>query len=615
VSTALLKLRWVLLYGVSRAGMLLPRRIIPTRLAYAVAVRVADICFLLFAGPRRKLIANLARIVGEERAPAVARSAFRHYARYIIDLFQLPVLGLEAVRARTRFESWDELDAVVAEGKGTIVVTIHFGQQESGPAALAAHGYRMSVVARTLEFGPIDALIKEFREALGMRLIPAERPALSTFRCLSRNEILGMLIDQVEEGEGILVDFLGGRAEMSSAPARVALRSGARVVPAVVVRDPQDDIRYLPIIDAGLSFEPTGEEEADVAALTQRIASSFEDAVRRYPDQWFAFRRVWRNGAPAEPEVGWNDRLNHYALEAANLLFRDLPKPVSYAIANRAGDLAFYLRRGIRADVEDNQRHVLGPAAPPGQVSANAREVFRNVARYYADLIRLPRTKPEHLMSREMSLEGFDRLQEAMAGGRGAVVATAHFGNPEVAVQISALLGLDVLVLSEPLNPPAFSDLVHRLRESQGIRYEEVAFKTIGQALVHLRKGGVLAITCDRDIQETGVLLPFFGEETRMPLGAVEMASRTGAAFVPAFCRREGDRYRIVFEAEIPLVSTGRAKADAIINSKAMIERMECWIRSDPGQWMVLERIWKGRGNGRTATIPASAAKPGSADG
>jgi KDO2-lipid IV(A) lauroyltransferase len=202
-----------------------------------------------------------------------------------------------------------------------------------------------------------------------------------------------------------------------------------------------------------------------------------------------------------------------------------------------------------------------------------------------------------------------------MAGGRGAVVATAHFGNPEVAVQISALLGLDVLVLSEPLNPPAFSDLVHRLRESQGIRYEEVAFKTIGQALVHLRKGGVLAITCDRDIQETGVLLPFFGEETRMPLGAVEMASRTGAAFVPAFCRREGDRYRIVFEAEIPLVSTGRAKADAIINSKAMIERMECWIRSDPGQWMVLERIWKGRGNGRTATIPASAAKPGSADG
>jgi KDO2-lipid IV(A) lauroyltransferase len=191
-------------------------------------------------------------------------------------------------------------------------------------------------------------------------------------------------------------------------------------------------------------------------------------------------------------------------------------------------------------------------------------------------------------------------------------------------VQISALLGLDVLVLSEPLNPRAFSDLVHRLRESQGIRYEEVGFKTIGQALMHLRRGGVLAITCDRDIQGTGVLLPFFGLETRMPLGAVEMAARTGAALVPAYCRREGDRFRIVFESEIPLVSTGRPKADAIINSKAMIERMESWIGSDPGQWMVLERIWKRRDGDRPgarpdATIAASAGPiaetPGSTDG
>ncbi|HXH22550.1 MAG TPA: lysophospholipid acyltransferase family protein [Dehalococcoidia bacterium] len=599
MSAALLRLRWVLLYFVSRAGLLLPRRLIPTRLAYAVAVRVADVCFLCFWRPRRNLIANLRPVVGDERAPQVARSAFRHYARYIIDLFQLPVLGIETVRARTRFDAWGELDAVIAEGKGTIVVTLHFGQQESGPAALAAHGYRMSVVARTLEFGPIDGLIKEFRQALGMRIIPAERPALATFRCLTRNEVLGMLIDQVDEGEGVVVDFLGGRAEMSSAPARVALRSGARVVPAVVVRDPEDDTRYLPVIDTSLTFERTGNEEADILALTQQIASSFEGVVRRYPDQWFAFRRVWRNGAARERATNWNDRFNHFALEAANLLFRDLPKPVSYAIANVVGDAAFVLRRGIRADVEDNMRHVLGPAAPAREVRACVREVFRNVCRYYADLIRLPRTRPERLMSLEMTVEGLDRLRAAMAGGRGAVVATAHFGNPEVAVQISHLLGLDVLVLSEPLNPPAFNDLVHRLRESQGIRYEEVGFKTIGHALQHLRRGGVLAITCDRDIQETGVLLPFFGEETRMPLGAAEMAARTGAALVPAICRREGNRYRIVFEDPIALVSTGRAKPDAIINTQAMIARMESWIRADPGQWFVLERIWKRRRGGR----------------
>ncbi len=180
-----------------------------------------------------------------------------------------------------------------------------------------------------------------------------------------------------------------------------------------------------------------------------------------------------------------------------------------------------------------------------------------------------------------------------MAGGRGAVVATAHFGNPEIAVQIGALMGLDVLVLSEPLNPPAFSDLVHRLRESQGVRYEEVGFKAIGRALAHLRRGGTLAITGDRDIQDSGAPLPFFGAVTGMPLGAAEMALRTGAVLQPAYCRRVGRRYEIVFEDQLEPVRTGDSKQDAVETAKLIIARMEAWIASDPGQWMVLERIWR----------------------
>ncbi len=595
MQNALLQLRWFLLYLVSRVGLLLPRRLIPTRLAYAVATRAADVCFLCFWGPRKKLIANLTRVLGDEdEAKATARRTFRHYAKYIIDLFQVPVLRPDVVRARVDFHGWDAIDEVIAEGKGTIFATLHFGQWETGAAALAAGGYKLSVIAKTLEFAPINDLVQGFRRQMGMNIIPAERAGLETFRSLARNEVMGMLMDMVDPGDGIFVDFFGARAEMSSAPARIALRTGARIVPAVVIRDASDDCHYLPIVDASLRIEPTGDEDADALALTQRIAASFEGLVRRYPDQWFAFKQVWRpEPRKAEAVVGRNDRLNHFALEFANTVFRDLPKPAAYTIARFVGDLAFRLRDGIRADVEDNMRHVLGPDAPQAQVTACAREVFRNVTRYYADLIRLPRTKPDHLLSKEMTLTGFDRLKGAMQGGRGAVIATAHFGNPEVAAQISAILGLDVVVLSEPLNPPAFSDLVHRLRASQGARYEEVGFKTIGRTLAHLRGGGCLAITCDRDIQHTGVPLPFFGVETSMPLGAAEMAGRTGAALVPAYCRRAPHGYDIVFEEPLEVVDTGHPKQDAAETTKKMIARIEEWIRSDPGQWMVLERIWK----------------------
>src|SRR5262249_34281772 len=111
--------------------------------------------------------------------------------------------------------------------------------------------------------------------------------------------------------------------------------------------------------------------------------------------------------------------------------------------------------------------------------------------------------------------------------------------------------------------------------------------------------GGTLAVTCDRDIQDTGTLLPFFGVETRMPLGAAELAARTGAVLMPAYCKRSGDGYEIAFEPPIEIVNTGHPKQDALETTRVMISRMEAWIRSDPGQWMVLERIWKPANDGR----------------
>src|SRR5207249_3924488 len=216
----------------------------------------------------------------------------------------------------------------------------------------------------------------------------------------------------------------------------------------------------------------------------------------------------------------------------------------------------------------------------------------RNVCRYYGDLIRFPHTSGKEILE-EITIRGFEKLSGPLATGRGAVVATAHFGNPEIAVQVAKELGLDLLVLSETLSPPEFSDLVHRLRGANGIEYAEVGFHNIGRALAHLRRGGCLAITCDRDIQANGAVLPFFGVKTRLPLGAVELAARTGAALVPAYCRRTGGGFEVVFEEPIELVRSSSPKLDAMENARRLLHRIEAWIRSDPGQWMVLERVWR----------------------
>ncbi|HLF77679.1 MAG TPA: hypothetical protein VJB57_09340, partial [Dehalococcoidia bacterium] len=461
--------RWCLAYWISRTGTALGR-FLPTRFWYALAVPIADVCFFLARRKRRILIENLRCIVGESEAEPAARRAFRNFGRYVIDFYQLPSLGPSALERRLQFDEWDRLDQTVAEGNGVIFVTLHLGQHELGAAAVSSHGHPVNVIAEPLSYPPMNDFIQGLRQKLGMKIIPASGAKPGLLRCLKRGEVLAMLFDALKPGDGMMVDFFGAPAEMSAAPARIALRTGARVVTTVVCRDPRDPIKILPFVDFDLGFAPSGDEEADVARLTQAIARSFEGFVRRYPDQWFAFHPVWDSRSTQDdattPEEVQAWRL--WALQTGFRLGRLLPRKAAYAIARVAGDIAFYVRRGARRDVEDNMRHVMGSDALESNVASAAREVFRNVARYYVDLIRLEQTSAKDLIEKHVRMHGFDRLTSLLDSGRGVIVATAHYGNPEMAVQAGAVLGLNILVLAEPLQPPAFAKLMTQIRSAFG---------------------------------------------------------------------------------------------------------------------------------------------------
>jgi KDO2-lipid IV(A) lauroyltransferase len=598
-------LRWFVAYWISRMGARLGK-FLPTRVWYALLTPFADVAFVFMRRHRKALIANLDRVVGKEEAPATARRVFRNFARYVVDFYQLPRLDKGVLKRRIDFEDWEHLNDAMSTGKGGLFVTLHLGQAELGAAAMAAYDSPLHVVAETMPYPPMDAFIQQLRRDLGMKVIPANKATMGVLRCLNRGDGLAMMIDAVEPGDGVMVDFFGAPAEFSTAPARIALRAGSRVMPGVVARNPGDATRLMPIIDFDLRYEPTGAEEADVLALTQAIAASLEKQVRRFADQWFAFRPVW--DARATKSAGaWK----MHALSAGMHLGGRLPRPVSYALARFGADLAFRWRKGAREDVLDNMRHVLGPDASPDAVEAKAREVFRNVARYYVDLIRVPHSDLRAQMGKNVRLHGLDKLQSRLDQGQGVVVATAHFGNPELAVQVGAILGIDMLVLAEPLQPLEFAEMMTRLRSTFGPRYENVSFGVIAESIRHLRAGKCVAIAGERDIQHNGTPIPFFGVEASMPLGAAELAARTGAALLPAYCKREGNGFDIYFEDPIDLRNTGNAKEDAIANTCMLIKRIEPWIAADPGQWMVLDRIWrplkaKPRLRGRALTRSAS---------
>jgi KDO2-lipid IV(A) lauroyltransferase len=269
------------------------------RLGYAVAGAVAAVCYrTLFRGHGAALRANLSRVLGTDDPGAVdaaAERTFRNFGKYVIDFIHFPSLSRDEVQERLRFDQWEALNEAADSGRGVIIATIHFGNWDLGAAALAAFGYPIHAIAETFRYGPMNELVQGSRKRLGLKVIGGDRRGPAAFKALRRGEILALLVDVVTEDDGIRVDFLGAPALVSPAAARIALRTKAWVVPALVLRGPEDDLVIRPIIDASLrDFEGTGEEAVDARALTQRILQALEPTIVRHPEQWFIFRHMWK---------------------------------------------------------------------------------------------------------------------------------------------------------------------------------------------------------------------------------------------------------------------------------------------------------------------------------
>jgi KDO2-lipid IV(A) lauroyltransferase len=270
------------------------------------------------------------------------------------------------------------------------------------------------------------------------------------------------------------------------------------------------------------------------------------------------------------------------------------PRRVTYALAEIAAGLAYRLNRRARQVAEDNVRRALGPSATEAEVRAAVRGCFRAAARYYGDLARTPRMVPERFVRDNIRCHGFEHIEQAYRSGKGVIVATIHYGNPEYVAQSMSAWGYHYLALIEPLRPKPLADLFQRLRNSQGQTFVEVGRSGIKEALRHLKRGGALCIMCDRDIQHSGELVPFLGANARIPSGPVDLARHTGAAIVPVVTRRVGlDRFELYVEPPLELVRTGRADRDRRENVARLIRVFEPYLRRDPSQWFVLEeRIW-----------------------
>lgn len=242
---------------------------------------------------RRIARENLAIATGRSgpALDALVRENVRCFSRMLADYFLCA--GERAPNANALFgelEGWEHIAAARECGKGIVFVTGHVGHWELGGTTLALRGLPMTIV--TLP-EPSEALTRwrsACRRRLGIGTIAVgpghDFASVEMLHTLNDNGCLAMLVDRPHPGTGIGVRLFGRETQFSTGPAMLAHHTGAAVIPAFVLQQP--DQRYRAIACPPVKMA-TGPLRETLQENVQRIADVFEVLIRQHPEQWFNY--------------------------------------------------------------------------------------------------------------------------------------------------------------------------------------------------------------------------------------------------------------------------------------------------------------------------------------
>jgi KDO2-lipid IV(A) lauroyltransferase len=286
--------------GLAARALVSAVKSVPRERAMRIAAGTGRTWARLHAPRSRTVMENL-RIAfpewSETERSAVRERAFAHLARSFVELATLASRSREELRALADVEGLEHWHAFRrrSPGAGAICLTGHVGSWELLVAVMTAHDVPIAVVQRPRDNPLLDDLVAELRGHNGAEMLPRGNAARAALRGLRDGKVLAMTLDQnAKRSEGVFVPFFGKLACTRDAPARLAMRTGAPVIPVFIARIGDTD-RHHVTVSPPMDLLPEGDDpQAAVVENTARMTARIEAAIRAHPEQWIWTHRRWK---------------------------------------------------------------------------------------------------------------------------------------------------------------------------------------------------------------------------------------------------------------------------------------------------------------------------------
>jgi KDO2-lipid IV(A) lauroyltransferase len=186
---------------------------------------------------------------------------------------------------------------------GAIILTGHFGNWELLAHACGLLGHPVTLVHRRMRNDLVERQIGRLRALAGTASVAKRSAAKEALLRLKQRALVAIPFDQNQiRSFGVFVDFFGVPASTTTGPVRLAMLTGAPIIPVFLVRE-GESARHRIVALPEVELASTGDREADIRTNTQRCNDVFEQMVRAHPDHWIWFHKRWRTRPKGERRI------------------------------------------------------------------------------------------------------------------------------------------------------------------------------------------------------------------------------------------------------------------------------------------------------------------------
>ncbi len=270
--------------------------------AYRWGSRLGALGCKVLRGRDRLTMRNLRAVYPERPEGELRKTAddcWRHFGREVLLSIQSQNLSLDELAERCPFVNAHHLEEAIARGKGTMLISAHWGGWEIAGMAIMSLVRNVRTVARPLDNELLERELRQIRARTGAEVVDRRKAARVLLKGLAENDVVALLVDQaVRPREGVLAPFLGRPAWTTTAPAKMALRTGSTIVFAFCI---PDGLRHRLEFEEPIRADELTEAERDPVELTKRINEIISRRIHARPDLWLWMHDRWKG--PGEGDV------------------------------------------------------------------------------------------------------------------------------------------------------------------------------------------------------------------------------------------------------------------------------------------------------------------------